>query len=57
MDLGIPPLEIKIMLESSPLKPTMLVGRLGVPNRNQVRGWLILGAGRLEAANLYYSIL
>ena len=30
MGLGIPPLEIKIMLESDPLKPTMLVERLGV---------------------------
>ena len=30
MNLGIPPLLIKIMLESNPLKPTMLVGRLGV---------------------------
>ena len=30
MDLEIPPLSIKIMLESNPLKSTMLVGRLGV---------------------------
>ena len=30
MGLGIPPLKIKIVLESNPLKPTMLVGRLGV---------------------------
>ena len=30
MGLGIPPLKIKIMLESSSLKSTMLVGRLGV---------------------------
>ena len=30
MGLGIPPLEIKIVLESDPLKSTMLVGRLGV---------------------------
>ena len=30
MGLGIPPLEIKIMLESSPLKRTMLVVGLGV---------------------------
>ena len=29
MDTRIPPLIIKIMLESNPLKPTMLVGRLG----------------------------
>ena len=28
--LGIPPLRIKIMFESNPLKSTMLVGRLGV---------------------------
>ena len=28
--LGIPPLKINIMLESSPLNSTMLVGRLGV---------------------------
>ena len=31
MGLGIPPLKFKIMLESNPLKPTMFVGRLGVP--------------------------
>ena len=31
MGLGIPPLRIKIMLESNLLKSTMLVGRLGVP--------------------------
>ena len=30
MGLGIPPLWIKIMLESNPLKSKMLVGRLGV---------------------------
>ena len=30
MGLGIPPLIIKIMLESNPLKPTMLVGERGV---------------------------
>ena len=30
MGLGIPPLQIKIMLESNPLKSTMLVGRLAV---------------------------
>ena len=30
MGLGIPPLNIKIMLESNPLKSTMLVGRLAV---------------------------
>ena len=30
MGLGIPPLETKLMLESNPLKSTMLVGRLGV---------------------------
>ena len=30
MGLGIPPLEIKIMLESNPPKSTMLVGRLGI---------------------------
>ena len=30
MGLGIPPLEIKIVLNSNPLKSTMLVGRLGV---------------------------
>ena len=30
MGLGIPPLKIKIVLESNPLKPTMLVGRSGV---------------------------
>ena len=30
MDMRIPPLEIKNVLESDPLKSTMLVGRLGV---------------------------
>ena len=30
MGLGIPPLKIKIVPESNPLKSTMLVGRLGV---------------------------
>ena len=30
MGLGTPPLRFKIMLESNPLKSTMLVGRLGV---------------------------
>ena len=29
--MRIPPLEINILLESNPLKPTMLVGGLGVP--------------------------
>ena len=30
MGLGIPPIRIKIVLESNPLKPTMLVGGLAV---------------------------
>ena len=30
IDIRCPPLEIKIMFESNPLKPTMLVGRLAV---------------------------
>ena len=30
MGLEIPPLKFKIMLESNPLKSTMLVGRLGL---------------------------
>ena len=30
MGLGNPPLKIKIVLESNPLKPAMLVGGLGV---------------------------
>ena len=30
MDIRIPPLKIKIMLESDPLKSTMLVGEWGV---------------------------
>ena len=30
MGLGIPPLKIKIVLESNPLKSSMLVGILGV---------------------------
>ena len=33
MELGIRPLKIKIVLESNPLKATMLVGRLGVFHR------------------------
>ena len=36
MGLGIPPLRIKIMLESSPLKSTMLVGRLGADGNYSV---------------------
>ena len=40
MGLGIPPLQIKIMLESTPLKSTMLVGRLGVALE---RAGLVLG--------------
>ena len=36
MDMRIPPLRIKIMLESNPLKSTMLVGRLGVSERGEV---------------------
>ena len=35
MGLGIPPLRIKIMLELNPLKPTMLVGGLGIIPFNQ----------------------
>ena len=31
MDMRIPPLQIEMMLETNPLKSTMLVGRLGVP--------------------------
>ena len=30
MGLGIPPFKLNVMLESSPLKPTMLVGGLGI---------------------------
>ena len=30
MGLGIPPLKFQIVLESNPLKSTMLLGRLGV---------------------------
>ena len=38
MGLGIPPRTIKIMLESKPLKSTILVGRLGVtPTRRRPR--------------------
>ena len=37
MGLGIPPLKSNIILESNPLKSTMLVGRLGV-----VRGGCLL---------------
>ena len=31
MDMRIPALRVKILLESNPLKSTMLVGRLAVP--------------------------
>ena len=31
MDMKIPPLRIKSLLESNPLKPELLVGGLGVP--------------------------
>ena len=41
MGLGIPPLRIQIMLESNPLKSTMLVGRLGVLGCGQMRSTLI----------------
>ena len=34
MDMRIPPLWIKIMLESNPLKSTILVGRLGVVSQS-----------------------
>ena len=37
MGLGIPPLRIKIMLESNPLKSTMLIGRLGVVSESMVK--------------------
>ena len=36
MGLGIPPLKINMMLESNPLKSTMLVGRLGVLSTSNV---------------------
>ena len=36
MGLGIPPLGIQIVLESSHLKPTMLVGGLGVSRGNHL---------------------
>ena len=40
MGLGISPLKFKIVLESNPLKPTMLVGRLGVlASCLQASGW------------------
>ena len=42
MDVRIPPLKTKIMLESNPPKPTMLVGRLGVWNRVHMRVWLYM---------------
>ena len=35
MNLGIPPLQIKIVLESNTLKSTMLVGRSGVINHHE----------------------
>ena len=37
MGLGIPALKIKIMLESSPLKSIMLVGRLDVANESHIK--------------------
>ena len=36
MDMRIPPLRIKIMLESNPLKSIMLVRRLAVTNAGQI---------------------
>ena len=37
MDMRIPPLRIKITLESNPLKSTMLVGRLAAENPTRSR--------------------
>ena len=45
MGLGIPPLRIKIVLESNPLKSTMLVGRLGVCLRGDLEGCFQHGLG------------
>ena len=39
MGLGIPPLKIKIVLESNPLKSTMLVGRLAEPDEIPANFW------------------
>ena len=36
MGLAVPPHKFKIMLESNPLKPTMLVGGLGVPEIHSI---------------------
>ena len=59
MNLGIPPLKIKIMLESNPLKSTMLVGRLGVQERRGERAAVgrplpHLGDGPSRRGLLYY---
>ena len=59
MGLGIPPIQIKIMLESNPLKSTMLVGGLGVTtaDSNHLQElWLparrIVNTANLHAKNL-----
>ena len=50
MGLGIPPLNIKIVLESNPPKPTMLVGRLGARRETLAsRLWSNLGARNFQS--------
>ena len=54
MGLGIPPLYIKIMLESSPPKSTMLVGRLGVTAQAHTDPAGLQRRGRVRASTCIY---
>ena len=53
MGLRIPPLSIKMMLESNPLKPTMLVGRLGVrgSDSGHLADWGVPAGSRADSAS------
>ena len=50
MDMRNSPLKHNIMLESDPLRPTMLVGRLGVEELRQPVARLFLDGGAADAA-------
>ena len=57
MGLGIPPLEIKINIESNPLKSIILVGRLAVKRdrvQNRARDFTDAGA---RPRLIYYTLL
>ena len=53
--LGIPPLLIKIMLESNPLKSTMLAGRLAVPRGFQISCTIKLLTRQLEGWKVAFA--